>query len=114
MREVPSGSACAETPATISGVIRAVAGWMLVQPLRGQQSNDALRLGRVHSIGELPDDMSERLPFKPGDRVAWVDGKGQAFAVNETLIVLSLNAPVVYEPLEDLVIGNGRAIEVEQ
>lgn len=96
-------------------MIRAVAGWMLVQPLTAQQGgNDRLRLGRVHSIGELPDaEMAERLPFKAGDRVAWVDGIGKAFPVNDTLIALSLNAPIVFEPLEDFVIGNGRPVEVD-
>jgi hypothetical protein len=83
-------------------VIRAVAGWMLVQPLSAQSANELLRVGRVHSIGELPDpEMTQRLPFGPGDRVAWIDGEGRVFEVNDTLLAVSLNAPIVYELARD-------------
>jgi hypothetical protein len=90
-------------------MIRALAGWMLVAPLAVRQSaNDSLRLGRVHSIGELPDpDMQDKIPFKAGDRVAWIDGVGQTFVINETLVAVSLNAPIVYEPADDLGESNG-------
>jgi hypothetical protein len=97
-------------------MIRALAGWMLVQPLNTHASaNDQLRLGRVHSIGELPDaEMQAKIPFKAGDRIAWIEGTGPVHVINETLLAVALSAPLVYEPLEDLVVGDGRAIEVEQ
>jgi hypothetical protein len=92
-------------------MIRALAGWMLVAPLPTPTApNDQLRLGRVHSIGELPDpDMQARIPFEPGDRIAWIEGVGKAHAINETLLVVALGAPIVYEPLDEIAADNGAA-----
>lgn len=87
-------------------MIRALAGWMLVQPLAMRTSNDQLRLGRVHSIGELPDpEMRGKIPFAPGDRVCWIEGRGDVFVLNETLLIVSLSAPLAYEPQEDILTG---------
>lgn len=83
-------------------MIRPLAGWMLVQPLLNQSSaNEQLRVGRVHAIGEIPDEtLAQRIPFKPGDRVCWIDGVGQVHVLNETLLLVSLNAPLAYEPAD--------------
>lgn len=89
-------------------MIRALAGWMLVQPLAMRTANDQLRLGRVHSIGELPDpEMQATIPFQPGDRVCWIEGRGEVYVLNETLLLVPLNGPLAYEPLDDIVTGNG-------
>jgi co-chaperonin GroES (HSP10) len=83
-------------------MIRPLGGWMLVQPLLNQNSaNDQLRVGKVHAIGELPDqEMAARIPFKPGDRVCWIEGVGAVHVLNETLLLVSLGAPLAYEPVE--------------
>lgn len=88
-------------------MIRALAGWMLVQPLAMRTSNAQLRLGRVHSIGDIPEDAVVHIPFSPGDRVCWIEGRGEVHVLNETLLLVSLNAPLAFEPLDDIVTGNG-------
>ena len=56
-------------------------------------SNDQLRLGRIHSIGEIDDDeIADKIPFSPGDRVCWIEGRGEVFVLNETLLLVSLSA----------------------
>ena len=88
-------------------MIRALAGWMLVQPLAMRTANEQLRLGRVHSIGELPDpDVQAQIPFHPGDRVCWIEGRGEVHVLNETLLLVSLSAPLAFEPLNDIIMGN--------
>ena len=88
-------------------MIRALAGWMLVQPLAIRTANDQLRIGRVHSLGELPDETMKQIPFHPGDRVCWIEGRGEVHVLNETLLLVSLNTPLAFEPLDDIVSGNG-------
>jgi hypothetical protein len=87
-------------------MIHPLAGWMLVQPLLSQNTaNDKLRVGQVHAIGDIHDEqLAERIPFKKGDRVCWIDGIGQVHVLNETLLLVNLGAPLAYEPAEN---GNG-------
>jgi hypothetical protein len=80
---------------------------MLVQPLAVHGANDQMRVGRVHSIGEVPDEAQARIPFAPGDRVCWIEGRGEVHVLNETLLLVSLNTPLAFEPLDDVVSGNG-------
>ena len=89
-------------------MIRPLAGWMLVQPLLSQNSaNDQLRVGRVHAIGDIHDEqLAERIPFKPGDRVCWIEGVGQTHVLNDTLLLVSLNAPLAYETIEAELVDN--------
>jgi hypothetical protein len=88
--------------------VRALAGWMLVQPLNVKTANDQLRLGRVHAIGELYDEeMAERIPFSVGDRICWIETPASnVHVLNETLLLVPLNAPMAYEPREDLASDN--------
>lgn len=77
---------------------------MLVAPLNANGANPQLRLGRIHQIGELPDsEMRDRIPFKAGDRIAWIDAPNAVHVLNETLLLVPLGAPLAYEPAEDLV-----------
>ncbi len=64
---------------------------MLV-PLAMRTADDQLRLGRVHSIGELGDpELQAKIPFHPGDRVCWIEGRGEVHVLNETLLLVALN-----------------------
>jgi hypothetical protein len=85
--------------------VRALAGWMLVQPLNVKTANDQLRLGRVHAIGELPDaEMAAKIPFGVGDRICWIETPASnVHVLNETLLLVPLSAPMAYEPREDLI-----------
>lgn len=84
-------------------MIRPLAGWMLVHPLLSQNNaNDQLRVGTVHAIGDLHDDeLAKRIPFKPGDRICWIDGIGQTHVLNETLLLVNLAAPLAYEVIDN-------------
>jgi hypothetical protein len=77
---------------------------MLVQPLSGPNAN--LCVGRVHSIGELSDEIQARIPFGPGDRVAWPQN-ATTHAVSGALVLLALTSVLAYEPLDDIVSGDG-------
>ena len=86
-------------------MIRPLAGWMLVQPLLHQNTaNDQLRVGKVHSIGELHDEQLEaKVPFTAGDRICWIDGVGgPVHVLNDTLLLVSLGAPMAYELASDI------------
>ena len=84
-------------------MIRPLAGWMLVQPLLSTNSaNDQLRVGKIHSIGDIHDpDVEKRIPFDVGDRVCWIEGIGQVHVLNDTLLLVSLNSALAYEPAGD-------------
>jgi co-chaperonin GroES (HSP10) len=91
--------------------IRALAGWLLVQPLNIQTANEQLRLGKVHHVGELHDDeVMARIPFSEGDRVCWLaSATSRATVLNETLLLVPLAEVMAYEPAVngDTEIGDG-------
>lgn len=93
-------------------MIHALAGWMLVAPLAMRTSNDLLRVGRVHSIGELPDpEQHDKIPFAAGDRVCWIEGRGEVHVLNDTLLLVSLNAPIAFEPSLDDAESNAKEVD---
>jgi hypothetical protein len=81
-------------------MIRPLAGWMIVQPLlNNTAANDQLRVGIVRSIGDLyDDDIAAKIPFTEGDRICWIEGAAPTHILNETLLLVSLGAPLAYEP----------------
>ena len=93
--------------------ICAVAGWMLVQPLNGPTANEQLKLGRVHSIGEIVDpEMAARVPFAAGDHICWVDSSN-VHVLNKTLLLVPLNVVMAYEQMDDADADvNGKQVEV--
>jgi co-chaperonin GroES (HSP10) len=90
--------------------IRALAGWLLVQPLNIQTANEQLRLGKVHHVGVLHDEhLMESIPFAEGDRVCWLESATSRVTVlNETLLLVPLGEVMAYEP------GANGDIEVNQ
>jgi co-chaperonin GroES (HSP10) len=91
--------------------IRALAGWLLVQPLNIKTANEQLRLGKVHHVGVLhDDDIMERIPFGAGDRICWLaSATSRATVLNETLLLVPLGEIMAYEPGAngDTEIGDG-------
>ena len=81
----------------------------MVAPLQWSGANDHLRVGIVHTVGDLPPTAPvSELPFQKGDRVCWIEGVGgPVHVLSEQLVIMGMGVPIAYEPASDLSASNG-------
>jgi hypothetical protein len=86
---------------------------MLVAPLQRAGANANMRIGVVHTMGEMPPNAPvEELPFDKGDRVCWIESAGgPVHVITDQLVIMSMGVPIAYEPAVDLRRGDNNGAE---